>query len=473
MRKVSFFVSIFLISSFLFSCSENSNETAQSEGASYSQVQETVDSSSQVQETKLAPIAHQYDRAEDFSEGLAAVCIDDKLGYIDKTGEIVIPLKYEWIGYLGTMRGIRTSAFTDGLAVVCQNGKYGFVDKTGKEIVPCKYDDAFIFAEGMAAVKLGTKWGFIDTTGREVVPPKYDRVSSFSEGMAAVANGGELYIPPEDELGEVEYINSKWGFIDKTGTEVIPCQYSYVEKFRFQEGVAIVITEQGNFKIIDKTGKDVVPEGKYSTFGDVSEGLVAASVGSQWGFLDLSGNEVIPCVNEYAISGIIPSFSEGLAWFKMDHGKYGVIDKSGKIIVQPIYYDEIWYFKEGMSRVKVNGKYGFINKNGILVINPKYGWAFSFIEGMARVCMNSDQVGEWGFIDKTGREITPLHYFSAYDFNEGYAAVNIGDSETGKWGFIDKEGNTVVECKYSEVSSYKEGMAAVCLDGKWGYIPYP
>lgn len=83
MRKVSFFVSIFLISSFLFSCSENSNETAQSEGASYSQVQET----------KLAPIAHQYDRAEDFSEGLAAVCIDDKLGYIDKTGEIVIPLK--------------------------------------------------------------------------------------------------------------------------------------------------------------------------------------------------------------------------------------------------------------------------------------------------------------------------------------------------------------------------------------------
>jgi hypothetical protein len=28
--------------------------------------------------------------------------------------------------------------------------------------------------EGLAKVKLNGKWGFIDKTGKEIVPPKYD-----------------------------------------------------------------------------------------------------------------------------------------------------------------------------------------------------------------------------------------------------------------------------------------------------------
>jgi hypothetical protein len=204
---------------------------------------------------------------------------------------------------------------------------------------------------------------------------------------------------------------------------------------------------------------------------------MAASVGKypndKWGYLDLSGKEVIPCVNNYTTEGLIPSFSEGFAWFKIKNGKYGVIDKSGNTIVQPDSYDSIWFFVEGMSIVKVGDKFGYIDTTGKAVINPKYGWACDFKEGMVRVCMNSSQIGEWGFIDKTGREITAFNYYEANNFNEGYAAVNIGNRESGKWGFIDKEGNTVVDCKYSYARSYKEGMAAVCLDNRWGFIPYP
>lgn len=56
--------------------------------------------------------------------------------------------------------------------------------------IDCKYDDADIFSEGLAPVKLGNNWGYIDKTGKEVVPCRYEDASNFSEGLAGVKIGG-------------------------------------------------------------------------------------------------------------------------------------------------------------------------------------------------------------------------------------------------------------------------------------------
>ena len=58
-------------------------------------------------------------------------------------------------------------SFSEGLAAVEINGKWGFIDHTGKEIIPLKYDDAGSFSEGLAPVKLDGKWGQIDKNGNE------------------------------------------------------------------------------------------------------------------------------------------------------------------------------------------------------------------------------------------------------------------------------------------------------------------
>ena len=54
---------------------------------------------------------------------------NDKWGYIDTTGNVIIPFKYEYGNIL----------FTGGLAPVNLNGKYGYIDKTGAEVVPIEY----------------------------------------------------------------------------------------------------------------------------------------------------------------------------------------------------------------------------------------------------------------------------------------------------------------------------------------------
>ena len=44
------------------------------------------------------------------------------------------------------------SDFSDGLARVEINDKSGFVNKTGKMVIPCKYEGASDFSEGLASV---------------------------------------------------------------------------------------------------------------------------------------------------------------------------------------------------------------------------------------------------------------------------------------------------------------------------------
>ncbi|HEU0112587.1 MAG TPA: WG repeat-containing protein, partial [Flavisolibacter sp.] len=94
-----------------------------------------------------------------------------------------------------------------GLSKVGKGEKRGYVDKDGNLVVPLIYDDAMQFNEGMAAVKKGSKWGYVDSTGKEIVPFIYEEAYTFSEHMGLVMK------------------NNMFGFINKSGEVIIPIQY--------------------------------------------------------------------------------------------------------------------------------------------------------------------------------------------------------------------------------------------------------
>jgi hypothetical protein len=58
------------------------------------------------------------------------------------SGKEIIPPKYDY-----------SKDFTEGIAAVRLNGKWGFVDQTGKEIIPPKYEDTNNYSEGLVAVQ--------------------------------------------------------------------------------------------------------------------------------------------------------------------------------------------------------------------------------------------------------------------------------------------------------------------------------
>ncbi|EMJ57669.1 hypothetical protein LEP1GSC013_0371 [Leptospira interrogans serovar Valbuzzi str. Duyster] len=64
------------------------------------------------------------------------------------------------------------------------------------------------------------------------------------------------------------------------------------------------------------------------------------------------------------------SFVDGFALIKLG-GKYGYIDKSGKLVIKP-QFGEAYSFSEDLALVKIQGSYEYIDRNGNLVIQTQF-----------------------------------------------------------------------------------------------------
>jgi hypothetical protein len=89
----------------------------------------------------------------------------------------------------------------------------------------------------LALVKTGSSWGFIDRTGRQVVKPAYIDAWPFSEGLALVKRGHKL------------------GYIDKTGKVAI--KHWFYEAKPFSGGRARVKYDF-RWGYIDRNGNMVI-----------------------------------------------------------------------------------------------------------------------------------------------------------------------------------------------------------------------
>ena len=137
-------------------------------------------------------------------------------GFIDKTGN----LRFEFE---------KAQDFSEGMAGVAVRGKWGYIDPQGNFAIPPRFDEALPFSEGLAAVRIGSHWGFIDHEGVEKIPLKFSRASSFSDGLAKVAGGyidkqGSLVIEgwPDGTdfvkgLAHVSLGRQLFGYIGKSG----------------------------------------------------------------------------------------------------------------------------------------------------------------------------------------------------------------------------------------------------------------
>ena len=98
--------------------------------------------------------------------------------------------------------------------------------------------------------------------------------------------------------------------------------------------------------------------------------------------------------------------SEGLSAVMFDTGKWGYIDKTGKIVIQP-QFSYVEAFSDGLAAVKIHDnddeKWGYIDKTGKIVIQPQFSQAGTFSEGLATVLIENGTKKNYVMIDKTGK----------------------------------------------------------------------
>lgn len=229
---------------------------------------------------KQGKLSAYFERASDFSEGLAMVDKGDLCGYIDKTGNYVIHPQFLWAGsFRGGMAKVAILDTETSLAYDTEIRRWGYINKKGVLAIPHRYHYAYDFQEGLAQVGIidsnyQEHYGFVDYKGKEVIKLKYSSAMHFSEGVAAVE-------PSNTPL---------WGFIDKTGKWLIEPKFRDAKDFR--EGLAAVRDfESYKWGFIDKTGKWVL-EPKYYDVKPFSEGYALAKLNfnTNWIFIDKQGN---------------------------------------------------------------------------------------------------------------------------------------------------------------------------------------
>jgi hypothetical protein len=107
------------------------------------------------------------------------------------------------------------------------SGQYFYVKANGDFLPVITFDNgADYFEEGLTRSQINGKIAFFNRDFEQVIAPRYDWAWPFKQGRALVCNGC-ISTPLED--GHRSMLGGLWGYIDKTGKEVVPVIYSSVE----------------------------------------------------------------------------------------------------------------------------------------------------------------------------------------------------------------------------------------------------
>ena len=409
---------------------------------------------------------------------------DDKFGYINTKGEVVIPFKYTDVGY-----------FYNGLAKVglSVDGKtlYGYINKAGEEVVPAAYTNISQFSTyGYATASIydaGTQKStcyLISTSGAIkqmdgtslsfVNGGKYIRVFNNSnvytyfdlDGNQVNFDGNRNGIVANDLMAVQK--DGKYGYINKDGNNVIPADYISANAFD-ANGIAFVSKENGSFYGIDTKGNTVIQPDQYTSIRpfvafsnpeDKKNYMVAKNVGgkNKFGCVDYEGNVIVPAVYDSIDSG--DGFSNGLMAV-MNNRQVGFVDLKGNLVI-PTVYDEVGKFSNGLAAARKANKWGFIDTAGNTVIPFDYDDVN--MDGFVNSLVAVKKDGKCGAIDTAGNTVIPFDYENVWDIyitEEGFIWTVIYN------GSNDYNNNRSYSLYMA--SSFKAAVptqSAVLIDGK-------
>lgn len=322
-------------------------------------------------------------------------------GLIDTSGREVVPCKYTTVDFP-----------SDGLVLVFLDSLFGYTDLNGTPVIPPQYRHALPFSDHRAAVAVTIDsfflfYTYIDPHNRQLLPAIYEQAAPFSDGYAAV----------------MRY--SRWGVIDRDGNEIVP--FAFENMTPIDSRTVFAGDEQGMALFVLpplSPRKQIAPSTPfiYYPVTGVTENRIAVMRDEKQGFLDLNGDEIIPCT-----------------------------------------FDEVGRFRFGRTMARIGDLYGIIDTLGYTILpieytdNHRFGQKYAYYDSLALVEKN----GKMGFVDLDGHFVVPLTLEGAYHFSQGLAAVRHG----GFWGYINTKGDIYLPIVFNQASPFQSNRAEVNYQG--------
>lgn len=380
-------------------------------------------------------IPAEYDVCPEYSNGYYKVISKGSLGVINSEGVVV--LKPEW----------KQIHFSNGYYIVSKIVKenYSEIEKVGLAklngdfILETKYKAISVLREGLYKVKENNSWSIFNDEGK-LTEETYDEIDIDDDYIIVSKNGlsGRL-----NEHAE-KLIKS-----DNGNYLILPSKFAW--GYDFKNGIAKVLIN-GCENFIDRSFNIVV----------------------------ISENHIIPI--DKSIDYLVSKDKKGNYIFVIDN-KYGIINHSGKIIIEAKYQylshlaDELYIagiIKEG----DYNNTYGIIDLGDKAILTFEYSSIKPYGGRIPRsYCTWDDkyvteqiempkEVQYWyvqrknvyGLIDNNGNICIPSEYNDIQKFKNGFFVKS-----NDKYGVIDSDYTIICEPKYNTIKSIGNGLWKVSI----------
>ena len=354
---------------------------------------------------------------------LIGVGKDNKYGFIDWNGKVIIPIKYDYVSRF--YEGMCPAVFTNDLVPVVKDGKMGFIDNNGRTVIPFEFEPQYnldymvpvmtrpVWSNGVTDVKKDGKFGLIDVSGKSVTGFQFDGPGELN--IVNVLGDYKTYFEFPLNNGKAYYFEGKL----------------YDSEADFNQAVthsSISSAEKGTPSIqikIDDSQKQ--------------------SEDSNYIKLKLMKHELENIQSKYSIKKL-NYFANSVAVIELNNNK-GICflyqDKEAKILENiRIYWPHFnsgllgcCYYYSGGSKYS-DGFY--LNTNGQMAFDK-----IKLKEGKETVIGSS-----------YGKEIC------AGPYNDGYAETWHYKGTNAKYGMIDLNGELVVPCEFDRVFHITNGYVA-------------
>ena len=177
--------------------------------------------------------------------------------------------------------------------------------------------------------------------------------------------------------------NGKFGYKDTAGNIIIPAHYEFI--YEFDTCLVTGVLDSNGWSIINKKDEIVFTPMLFDNGPDYfEEGLARFVENGKVGFFSSRGAKAVPAKYDFATP-----FKDGLASvcigcaqvpldeerMKIDGGKWGMIDKSGKEVLA-FEYDKLLHFDTDSVSIQVGEKWYKMNiktKEKFEIAGPKAG----------------------------------------------------------------------------------------------------
>jgi hypothetical protein len=396
------------------------------------------------------------------------------VGLKNENGKIIIPAKYEKLGWsnetfsvIGNATGFRLQ------------GKWGLIHIDAHHIIEATYvslepgEGHFLIAQNISTITRRPQFGCISTAGKTIIPFAYDGLIMSNMRWIALQRSNQ-------------HVN--YGLLDSDHKILIPFQFKRIYplgNLRFaaenfentvslygDNGKAIahfnvdsIAPFQKNFAItFYKSNKGLITregiiklEPKYREIEIDDSGKIQALQEDEWYFYD-GNNTKLKTIIANSLQAVAKNkyvlFTNGMAQLVDEH-----------LTPISIPFSSIGSFTNNRAVFHDHGKAGILQLDGTLIVPANFDSIYT--SGSAYLGMrHSAQKQTWTLISLEGNVLTQKPYESIEPIGEKYYRVRYRQHA----GVIDYNGREIINCTYDSILQNKDNLMVVSFRGQQGII---